>query len=39
MKHPSNIKIDFKIQVKISKRGIQVKIKSKIEITKGKRKV
>ena len=39
MEHPSNTKMGFKIQVKVSERGIQVKIKSRIKITKGKRKV
>ena len=39
MEHSSNTKMGFKIQVRVSERGIQVKIKSRIEITKGKRKV
>ena len=39
MEHPSNTKMGFKIQVGVSERGIQVKIKFRIEITKGKRKV
>ena len=33
MEHPSNTKMGFKIQVGVSERGIQVKIKSRIEIT------